>query len=278
MLKVNYPEIFDTIADWAIKSLTKYYIFKKEPEKVKKVINHLIKNQKDDPDIIFEILDCLIINEYIQEAEDLIQSYYKFFEETKSMIPSGLFELTYLQSIFIISKTKKENIKEELKTIDYTQEEKILNKRIDILRNKEYKSQNWNLNDFKKKEKNINLYFLTLEFGRALQKEHNPVTAHYLQKTIYEYYAEIDINDFKFKKEKTEELLVSYINLFSIAVTRAFIIIYTIELFYKFLRKKNLINEEAFSSSIKDIKYLSEELNKKFKEEIWKYNFTKKNI
>ncbi|MFH1711119.1 MAG: hypothetical protein ABH840_02295 [Nanoarchaeota archaeon] len=272
-LKDNYPIIFDLEAVWFVRWMIKYYIFCGKNNKIGSLVDYLVKNPKDDPDIIFDILDLLIINEDIDNAWKLFTNYYVFFNDSKSIIPSGMDELSVLGGVFIVSREKEENIKKELKRYNYQQKENILMERVKILRKKEYVNKAWKKEDFQGKEKMLNLYFLSLEFARALKKKYNLVTAHYLQHALYDYYYEMGMDNFVFNEQKTDELLATYAGMTSLSQTKAFVILCSIKLFYDFLKANSLIEGETYHDSLVGINNLSDSLHKAFEKDIWKYKF-----
>jgi hypothetical protein len=282
-LRTDHPGVFQLDTGWHIRDLVYTYIFTSQPERVRDAVEYLIKHPKEDPDIIADLLDVLIVNGFTEEAWKLLQFYYFFLKKGEQTIPAGIYELSVLSSIFIIAKYVHlpkydfTALKKELTKFDYGQKEKYLFRRIKILSDDAYKYKKWSKDDLTGKSSSKNLYFLSLEFARHLIKEKgmDMVLAQSLQNYLFVYYHEAGFS-LKFNKEKTDEYLALLAGFVSLNQTRAFIVVCSLKLFYDFLKERKLVDNETYERAIKDINSLKEGLFKAFNDSMWKYKFAYK--
>lgn len=286
-IRADFPDMFAADASWHVRHLIKYYICSSQPGKTKEIIGYLINNPLgEQPDVIFDIMDFLIINGFTDDVWKILEVYYPIFDKSDKIIPAGVMELSILSSIFIINKNIGLNgefdlglIKKELEKFDYSQKGRYLMARLNILSKSNYVFRKWSRADFQGKKAAENLYYLTLEFARFLstEKKIDANIAGFLQYCLENYLHETEISPgLEFNRQKADEYLVALVGMFSLSRTRAFITLCSIRLFYEFLDERQIIDNSIYSQAMQDIEYLKECMFKAFKKEMWKYRFAEK--
>ncbi|MBU2638559.1 MAG: hypothetical protein KJ955_06295 [Nanoarchaeota archaeon] len=279
-LRKEHADIFDMDARWYIRDLIYYYISKEWRGDIKGLVEYLVKNPKEDADIICDLLDVLIVNGFTREAWRLLDFYYFFLREGGNTIDKGIFELSVLAGFFIIYKNvdleggtfSLEAIKKGLSRFDCEPKKEIISERLRIITSKEFHFAG----NIQERRGKLGAYFLTCEFMRHLldAKKTNFVCAHMLQEYMFRYISETKHDICDFNKEETGSYLGSFCSLLSLGQTRAFIILCAMFLFYDFLYEKKLIEADAYTKTKNELNELKDGLFKAFEKSLWKYKFT----
>jgi len=282
ILKNEYPDIFDMDAKWYVRDLIYSYIYTQKRERVKGMAEYLLQNPGEDPDIIGDLLDILIVNGFTDEAWQLLNFYYFFLRDGGNTIDEGIFELSVLAGFFIIYKNVNPEdgsfnlkaIKDELARFDCKPKENILLERLRIIASKEFHYTT----SLKERKGSDGIYFLTCEFMRHLldTKKTDFVCAHLLQGCMFNYLSETKQDICNFKKEEANEYIASWCGFISLRQAKAFIILCAMFLFYDFLYEKKLIGIEVYTKTKTELNELKDALFKAFEKSLRKYRFTEK--
>ena len=276
-IKQDYPSCFNASVSWFIRDLI-YGYSESNPEKIMDLIKYLIDNPDDNPDLIGELVDFLIIKGFLDGAKELLKFYYPFLKKMGSTIPLGLYELANILSFFVIaehSQCKTEealnSIKKDLSDLDIKLMDKLLVKKLAIILNKDYQYTKWKHVNLKNEK---NFYTLTFEFTIYLWKnKFNLVLAQFFQDCVLDYFLESKNSIFKFDKKEAEECIASWCGFISLRKTRAFAILYSLFLFYQFLFKMELIKELEYKIIKLDLEELKNKLFSAFEYEGEKYKY-----
>ncbi len=277
-IKQDYPSCFNVSVSLFIRDLI-YGYSKSNPEKVWELVKYLINNPDDDPDILGELVDFLIINGFLNAAKEILVFYYPFLKKTGNTTPIGLYELANILSFFIIAKhfqCKNEeealnSIKKDFLDLNIKPDDKILIEKLAIVLNKNYQYIKWKPSNLKKIN---NLIILNLEFAKYLMENNfNPVLAQFFQDCSLNYFLESKKSILEFDKKEVEKCLASWCNFFSVRTTRAFAILYSLFLFYKFIFKRKLISENKYKLIESDLEELKNKLFKALENESERYKY-----
>ncbi|MFH0874599.1 MAG: hypothetical protein V1859_01585 [archaeon] len=276
------PVAFSVDFMWYIREMIKWHVYKENYDKVHRLANYLIENPKEEPDIIFDIIDHLILNNCIDDASSLSEKYYRVLSDGKETLGGGIFEMAIIGSMLAISKCLQENscnYDALIKILDkygLGQEEKIIKKRVDIL-NKKIGYAEWQDDNLTKKEY---IYLLTLEFAMYLNENYklDYAVSLYLHILILNYLLETKQKiDVKLNHKITDEYIASYAGgMCSLSQSRAFGILVALNFFYDFLKSKCIIDNDTYSTSQKTLTKLNLDLLHAFENSIWRYNFALK--
>lgn len=275
----EYSEVFIENIAWLSRDLIYWYTYTKQKEKIRLIIEFLIKNPKEDPDVILDIIDVLMLNRCSQDVERLIKFYYNLFNGGNKIIPEGLRELAVIASCCILDNyvdlQKKEykikEIKNEMEKYELKQKEGYLRRKLNIITDKKEYFHGLSAGEIS----SIDKYYFTLPFIRFLIKEKNfsPSLSNFIQELIIECFYEKNQHPINFDISKIDEYIASWCGFASIRKTKSFGIICAFILYIEFLLKNKYIDDKKYNGYLCAFNKFASQLSQGFKHENWKYSF-----
>lgn len=285
-LRRNFPKVFNLNSGYHAEFLIRWYAFTTQAERLVDIINHLVEFPREEPDILIDLMDVLILNGFTEEAWKLIRSHYPVIRGGDETVPEGKHEIALLAGIFIIAKHAEEGafdterLKKDLDEFDLMpQNEERYMGRLEIMFSKGYECREWPKGALRGNKAWKNLPVLTGEFVRFLRerKGMNSVCAQLLESYILEYFLRTRPKPlFTFSKSATDEYLAELCSPFSLSRTKAFIVLCDHILFYEFIHERKIIDEKTHTEAIEGLAALKGSMLNVFKNQLWEYAFVTK--
>lgn len=285
-LRRDFPKVFNLDSGYHAGFLIRWYAFTSQAEHVADIISHLVEFPREDPDILIDLMDVLILNGFTDEAWKLIRSHYPVIRDGHETVPEGKHEIAVLAGIFIIAKHAEggafdtEKLKKDLTEFDLVpQDEEPYMRRLEIMFGKDHDYREWPKKGLLGTGARKNLPLLTGEFVRFLreQKGVNAVCAQLLESYMLEYFLRTRPKPiFKFSKSATDKYLAELCSPFSLSRIKAFIVLCDLLLFYEFLHERKITDEKTYAEAIEDLATLKDSMLNVFKNQLWQYAFVTK--
>lgn len=276
----EHKEIFIENISWLSRDLIYWYSYTHHDDKIKQLVDLLIEYPKEDPDVILDIIDILMLYNYSNETLKLIEIYYKIFNEGSKMIASGLYELAIPASCCILDKyVNLENkrydideIKKEMDKFKLEQKDEYLRRKLDVIVGKNKDS--YELPE-KRQLNHLDKYYFTLTFIRFLieEKGFKPSTSCFIHQLILDCFYESKSDPINFNIKDIDKYIASWCGIASIRITRSFGIISAFILYIKFLHKNEHIDNNKFKEYIQIFNDFASYLLKDSGKHSWKYSF-----
>lgn len=288
-MRKEYPGIL-ALQPFCTRSLLYHHISKNEDEEVRDTVRFLNEYPKEDPDIIFDLSDALIVNEFPRLAGEMLETYYPIFKEGNEIIPGGctrvaerlswIFIADHINNGFVTEEKHLRELEEKMAKFDfeYRKREYL----VEVIQKFSGKREKWSEKDFYGGNKIENLYHLLWEFVYYLKDEKNIglVCAQFLQNCAYQYFVDESNEEnepiYKLVEENVDKYLYSWAAPLSMRRIKAFAILSGLKLFYDFLRDRNLVEKGTYEQAMGIIASLKGYLWEVFKQELHKYPFAEK--
>jgi len=288
-LKEKQPDIYKKVFKYCDDFLMDYYLFKKEPEKVRESMSRFIEDPVPGIDHFFAAIDKLIFYGYTDFAVQTAKKSYEAVKREPDVIPGAEDELSdviffnmFNHSYELI--TIKENVDwqqmmDELEKYDCIRVEKTVKKVKGHLTNIQ---QDMEFATELKKDLRGNLSSLFWEYLKYMhdQKDMDFVCSHKIWMGFQEFLDEQNASNvlpdryFDFDERELESYLADLLRGFlSLKQAEAFAILWGIPHIYDYLLSQSIIKEELHKRTMGKTKSLKSKVKRSFKEELWKYHF-----